>query len=119
MKRLLTLVVALGLWLNPAFAQAAVNTAAVRITRIDNWVGGNVVYVRTSEATKTNPNNCANSAAYVLPASSSDFSRSMVLTAFVSHKPIILGISEDVCSGATAQNPRAGNPVIVAIVIQD
>jgi len=86
-------------------------TSITKITQIQNWTSGEALYVWTSESTKTNPNNCSYSANYHMPSSTSELSKSMLLTAYAAQKDVKLTIYGGGCSSS--------RPQIVAVQLVD
>lgn len=85
-------------------------TGNVYITFLENWVGGDGLYLKTDQSSKTNPAGCSNITSYHLPSESSDLSRSMLISAYVAGKPVKLAIYGDGCS--------VNRPQIVAVAFE-
>ena len=79
------------------------NTGQVEITSIENWSATEALLVTTNQVTKNNPASCSAPGKYSLPASSSDFSRSMLLSAFATNKQVMLTIWD---GGCVVNNPQ-------------
>lgn len=99
------------LFLTPSFANAEnQKTGEIQITQVENWVAGEGLFIKTSQTNLTNPANCTVTDRYFLPGSSSEVSRSMILSAIVTNQAVDLTIYGDACS--------SNRPQIVAVAFE-
>ncbi|SDK25229.1 hypothetical protein [Microbulbifer yueqingensis] len=78
-------------------------TAAVKIVAVENWTSGDGLYIKTDEASLVNPFDCRYEDKYHMAGGASDISKSMVLTAYASGKPVIFTIIGSQCSADRPQ----------------
>jgi hypothetical protein len=116
MNKLINIVIKLPvilcLFLLASTASAAnYNTANTTIGSIET-LNGNTTFVKTAETGLTNPAECTSkSGLYTLESTASEWSRSLLLSAYVSGRKVRLVIYGEAC--------KYNRPLIVAIRLQD
>ncbi|WP_419227335.1 hypothetical protein [Alteromonas sp. OM2203] len=97
----------LMLLLCPTLVFANQNTGPVIVTAVENWSGGDGLFVYTDQQTKTNPANCSYTGNYVTSSNIKDVFRTMLLSAHMAGKKVQFTIYSGGCGSS--------RPVIVAI----
>lgn len=94
----------------PVFA-ANETSGKTKVTRIENWVAEDGLFIKTEQPQLTNPANCLITDKYVLAATATNVSRSILLTAYAAKLSLSMVIYGGGCIG--------DRPMVVAVTLSE
>ncbi|WP_218417927.1 hypothetical protein [Alteromonas lipotrueae] len=105
--RFFVFIIFFSLFIQAAMANEETPTTKIKI--LQSWAGDNAFYIWTDEQAKLNPANCNYSGSYYLPASASESTKSMIISAAMSKANVKFVLYSEGC--------QQNRPQVVAVKI--